>query len=129
MTEQSRAKLNKFSVWLSVAALIFSIALFWAGMSFLKAEVFPHYFNPQKHQIVKQNPDTKEVYAWQDASGAVYTPEDTQVKNFTWGITALLLFVMLSGMALYNKATKYYTGVLLAREPARSNQNYVPRLQ
>jgi len=129
MTEQSREKLNKFGIWLSVATLIFSITLFWVGMSFLKAEVFPHYFNPQKHQIVQQNPDTKEIYAWKDASGTVYTPEDAQVKNFTWGITALLLFVMLSCTALYNKATKLYTGVLLAKEPARSNQNYVPRMQ
>ncbi|WP_027364060.1 hypothetical protein [Desulfotruncus alcoholivorax] len=129
MTEKSREKLNKFSTWFSVATLIFSIILFWAGMDFLKAEVFPHYYNPQKHQIVKQNPDTKEIYAWKDAGGNVYTPEDAQVKNFTWGITALLLFVMLTCTAIYNKATKYYTGVLLAREPARSNQNYVPRLQ
>jgi len=129
MTEQSRAKLNKFSAWCSAATMIFAIVLFWAGMSFLKTEVFPHYYNPQKHQIVKQNPDTKEVYAWKDASGNVYTSEDSQVKNFTWGITALLLFVMLACTAVYNKATKYYTGVLLSKEPKRGTQNYVPRLQ
>ncbi|GBF33274.1 hypothetical protein DCCM_2373 [Desulfocucumis palustris] len=127
MTAQSKVKLNKFSGWVAMAVLAASVVLLWSGLNVLKADVFTHYYNPAKHVIVDQNPDTKEVYAWKDQAGNVYTPEDSQVKNFTWGTTALLLVVMLFGVIAYNGSIKYYTKVLLNNEP--QNHNYVPRLQ
>lgn len=127
MTAQNKKKLNKVTAWLGVGAFAVSILLFWLGIDFLKAEVFPHYYNAGKHVIVQQNPDTKEIYAWRDAAGRVYTPEDSQVKNFTWGITALLLFVMVVSAASYNVSIKYYTKVLLESEH-RMREGYLPEL-
>ncbi|MBF7082962.1 hypothetical protein IT084_08235 [Desulfallas sp. Bu1-1] len=128
MTEISKEKLNKFSLALSCGIFVFSILLFWLGLNLLKSEIFPHYYNPSKHVIVKQNPDTKEIYAWKDAEGKVYTQEDAQVKNFTWGITALLLIIMIFGTTVYNLIIKYYTKILIEKEP-EPRRNYVARLQ
>jgi hypothetical protein len=101
-----------------------SILLYWLGLNYLKVEFFPQYFNPKKHVIVKQNPDTKEIYAWKDASGQVYTPEDAGVESFTWATTALLMFVMIFSITIYNLAIKYYTKMLLEKEPKLS-QSFV----
>ena len=84
MTEASKKNLGKISVKLSFAVLVFSVLFFWVGMNFLKSEVFTHYYDPGKHVIVSQNHDTKELYSWKDAKGNVYTPDDSQVANFTW---------------------------------------------
>ncbi len=127
MTAQSKEKLNKFSVWVTVAVLAATVILLWEGLYVLRTDVFTHYYNPAKHTIVDQNPDTKEVYAWKDQAGNVYTPEDAQVKNFTWGTTALLLLVMLFGVFAYNGSIKCYTRMLLNSES--QNRGYVPRLQ
>lgn len=127
MTKQSMDSLSKFGVWVSCGAFLLSVLLFWLGLSFIRAELFTHYFNPQKHVIVKQNPDTKEIYAWKDSSGNVYTPEDSQVKNFTWGTTALLLLVMIAGAAAHNLALKFYARMLREKEAAQ--HAYLPGLQ
>lgn len=121
-------KINRISVWLSCGFFVVSVLLFWFGLDFLKAEVFPHYFNPSKHVIVSQNPDTKEIYQWKDSSNNVYSNEDSSVKNFTWGTTALLLIVMVFGAYGYSLAMNYCKKTLLDSEP-KSRENYVPRLQ
>lgn len=128
MTAQSKKKLSKVSAWLGAGAFTVSVLLFWLGIDFLKTEVFPHYYNAGKHVIVQQNPDTKEIYAWRDEIGRVFTQEDSQVKNFTWGITVLLLFVMAVCAASYNVSIKYYTKVLLESE-YRVREGYMPELQ
>ncbi|MCL5935237.1 MAG: hypothetical protein M1543_01900, partial [Firmicutes bacterium] len=128
VTEQSKARLSRFSACLGCTVFVLAALLFWLGLDFLKTEAFPHYFNAKNHVIVKQNPDTKEIYAWRDSRGNVYTAEDSQVKNFTWGITGLILFLMLFSTAVYNLSVRYYTKMLLEREPGR-RESYVPRLQ
>ncbi|AET70157.1 hypothetical protein Desor_4753 [Desulfosporosinus orientis DSM 765] len=118
MTEISKKKLGKFSVKLSFAVLILSVLFFWGGLNFLRSEVFTHYYNPNKHVIVSQNQDTKEIYSWQDAQGNVYTPEDAQVNNFTWGSTGLLLLTMLLGIGVQRFGIKVYTKTLIPKYEA-----------
>lgn len=91
---------GNFNAKLSFAVLVLSVLFFWGGLNFLKTEVFTHYYNPNKHVIVSQNQDTKELYSWKDMKGNVYTPDDSQVANFTWGATGLLLATMLLGIGL-----------------------------
>ncbi|WP_347489086.1 hypothetical protein ABDB91_18015 [Desulfoscipio sp. XC116] len=132
MTQASKKKLNKFSGIASCAVFLICTLLFWGGLNFLRAEVFPHYFDASKHKIVEQDPDTKAIYAWQDARGHEYTQEDAQVKNFTWGITALLVVVMVLGTTIYNWTIKMYTRLLLEREPkpvSTGTRRYQPELQ
>ena len=128
MTAQSQKKLSKFTVWLSIGAFAASILLFWLGLDLLKTEVFPHYYNAGKHVIVQQNPDTREGYGWKDSQGNTYTPEDSQVKNFTWGTTALILLVMAFGVGVYKVSVSYYTRVLLESDPGR-REGCLPELQ
>ncbi len=128
MTAQSKQKLNKFSTGLLCVVFAASMMLFWFGLDFLRADVFTHYYSPGKHVIVNQNPDTQEIYSWKDKEGNIYTPEDAQVKNFTWGTTALLLLVMIFCAAAYSISIKYYTRLLLHNEPEQK-YNYVPRMQ
>ena len=127
MTAQSRKSLGKFSVQLSCGIFVLSILLYGLGLNFLKADVFTHYFNPAKHVIVKQNPDTQEIYSWKDSEGNVYTPADAQVNNFSWGTTALLMLIMGLGALSYNVIINSYSKVLLNKEP-RMQQN-IPRMQ
>lgn len=114
MIEASNKNLG---VKLSFAVLVFSVLFFWVGMNFLKSEVFTHYYNPSKHVIVSQNHDTKELYSWKDVNGNVYTPEDPEVANFTWGSTGLLLATMLLGIGL-QKAGISCTRILMTRNKA-----------
>lgn len=122
-----KERLNKVSAWLSCGFFAASILLFWLGLDFLKTEAFPHYYNPQKHAIVQQNPDTKEIYAWKNAAGQVFTTEDKQVKNFTWGTTALLLLVMILGAYGHNSAMSYFIKILF--DEPKTRDSYVPKLQ
>lgn len=121
-------KLNKISIWLSCAFFAASMLLFWLGLDFLKAEVFPHYYNPSKHTIVSQNPDTKEIYQWKDSSENVYNNEDSDVSNFTWGTTVLLLIVMVFGAYGYSLAMNYSKKIILGNEQ-KTRENYLPGLQ
>ncbi|KUO73219.1 MAG: hypothetical protein APF81_13960 [Desulfosporosinus sp. BRH_c37] len=100
MIEASKENLGQSNVKMSFAVLVLSVLFFWVGMNLLKSDVFTHYYDPGKHVIVSQNNDTKELYSWQDVNGNVYTPEDQQVANFTWGSTGLLLLTMLLGIGL-----------------------------
>ncbi|MFZ5647656.1 MAG: hypothetical protein ACOY30_08555 [Bacillota bacterium] len=116
MTEQSRRNIERFQVLLSIFVFTVSILVYWIGINFLRDEVFSHYYNPRKHLVVDQNPDTKEIYAWKDINGKTYTPEDAHVKNFTWGTTLLLLFVMIFAATVFSRAMDYYTRVVLQNE-------------
>ena len=114
MTEMSKRKLGKLSVKVSCAVLVLSVFFFWVGLNLLKSEVFTHYYDPGKHIIVSQNQDTKELYSWKDINGIVYTPEDPQVANFTWGSTGLLLITMLLGIG-FQKVGISCTRILMMR--------------
>jgi hypothetical protein len=121
-------KINKISVWLSGGFFVLSILLFWLGLGLLKTEVFPHYYNPSRHTIVSQNPDTKEIYQWKDSADNVYNNEDSDVKNFTWGTTVLLLFIMVCGSYGYSLSMNHCKKVMLGSD-GKTRENYVPRLQ
>ena len=114
MNRISKKKLGKISVKISCAVLVLSVLFFWVGLNLLKSEVFTHYYNPSKHVIVSQNQDTKELYSWKDVNGNLYTPEDPQVANFTWGSTGLLLITMLLGIGI-QKAGINCTIILMTR--------------
>jgi len=117
MSKASKENLGNFNVKLSFAVLVLSVLFFWVGMNLLKSEVFTHYYNPGKHTIVSQNQDTKELYSWKDVNGNVYTPNDPQVANFTWGSTGLLLATMLLGIGL-QKAGTSAARILMTRNKA-----------
>jgi Ca2+/H+ antiporter len=127
MTAQSRESLSKFGVKISCGIFVLSILLYGLGLNFLKSDVFTHYYNPSKHVIVQQNPDTKEIYSWKDSEDNIYTASDSQVSNFSWGTTMLLMIIMVIGALAYNMAINSYTKVLLNREP-RMRQT-MPRIQ
>lgn len=116
MTEQSKKDINRFKILLSIIMFVTSIMIYWVGINFLRDQVFSNYFNPKKHLIVTQNSDTKEIYAWKDARGTTYTMEDADVRNFTWGTTALLLFVMIFVAVVYNASVDYYTKTVIKNE-------------
>lgn len=115
MTEMSMKKLGKFSIKLSCAVLVLSVIFFWIGLNLLKLEVFTHYYNSNRHVIVSQNQDTKELYSWKDVNGNVYTPEDPQVANFTWGSTGLLLVTMLLSIGIQRAGISLYIKRLIPR--------------
>jgi len=128
VTKQSKKSIDRFVIWAGCLMFLVSIVIYWIGMNFIREEVFPHYFNPKKHLIVSQNPDTREIYSWKDLSGKIYTPEDNHVKNFTWGTTILLLFVMIITVFAYNIVVGYYTRIVLQRETMPKHR-YMPRVQ
>lgn len=121
-------KINRISLWMSCVFFAASILLFWLGLDFLKSEVFTNYYNPQKHTIVSQNPDTKEIYQWKDSSDNIYSNEDRDVSNFTWGTTVLLLFVMIFGAYGYSLAMNYCKKAIMDRD-LKTRENYLPGLQ
>lgn len=121
-------KISKISILLTCGFFALSILLFWLGLGLLKNEVFPHYYNPNKHTIVSQNPDTKEIYEWKDSSDNVYNNEDPDVKNFTWGTTVLLLLIMVVGSYGYSVSMNYCKKVIMGSDE-KSSKSYVPRLQ
>lgn len=84
--------LRFFSLQAAILLILLYALFFWAGLYFLREDIFKHYFNPSRHMIVEQNPNTFEIMAWKDALGNIYTPEDIQVKLFPFAI--MLLGVM-----------------------------------
>lgn len=127
MTAQDEKKFKKFSSILIFVMFAVTILLFWLGINLLKIEVYPEYFDAERHVIISQNPDTKEIYAWKDAGGMVYTPDDAQVKNFAWGTTALILILMILYAGTYNILIKYYTKVFL--EKSKPGHHYATGIQ
>ena len=125
MTRQSKKNIDRFVIWTGSLMFLVSIIIYWIGMNFIREEVFTHYFNPKEHIIVSQNQDTREIYSWKDLNGEVYTPEDSHVRNFTWGTTMLLLFVMGITFFVHSTVVGYYTRIVLHRE-TMPRHGYMP---
>lgn len=113
MTAQVEKRFKKFSSIMIFVMFLGTALLFWLGINLLKIEVYPNYFDAERHVIISQNQDTEEIYAWKDAGGKVYTPDDAQMKNFAWGTTALILMLMILYAVTYNIIIRYYKKVLL----------------
>lgn len=98
-----------------VALIITFLALigFFASISFLKESVLKHNFNPSRHVIVEQDPDTLEIYMWKDALGNIYTPDDIHVKLFPYAITVLVLIIMGISLGTYHLLKEHYLAMLL----------------
>ncbi|MEW5763169.1 MAG: hypothetical protein AB1776_08225 [Bacillota bacterium] len=80
--------------------------------------MFKDYYNPARHSIVEQDPDTLEVYAWKDAQGRVYTRESASVRLFPYGITALILVVMGLAASLQSALTQACETLLAGKTEA-----------
>lgn len=129
MTEKSKEKVKYFSALVGCVIFIASILFYYVGVEVLKKDVFPHYYDSKRHIVVSQNPDSKEIYAWKDSNGNIYTQEDAQVKNFTWGITALLLLDMLLMTVLYGTIMNAYCKLVTRKEKETGATFYQPGLQ
>lgn len=75
-----RELLRRFGFNTTLVLILLYALCFWAGLIFLREDLFKHFFNPSRHLIVAQNPNTFEILAWKDALGNVYTPEDIQAN-------------------------------------------------
>lgn len=115
LTVHETEKLRRFSTGAGLLVMVLAVFIFWAGVDFLKENVFKHYFNPTRHIIVEQDPDTGEIYMWKDAVGNVYTPDDPHVKYFPYGVTLLILLLMGMSMAAYTLLIEHYTMLLLLK--------------
>ncbi|WP_051276502.1 hypothetical protein [Desulfovirgula thermocuniculi] len=93
-SEEKAFKIKRFSRTTAVLVAVFAFLVFWQGVNFLQNHVFKNYFDPSRHTIVEQDPDTMEIYAWKDAAGNIHTPDDPDVKRFPYAITLLLLAVI-----------------------------------
>jgi len=67
-----------------------------------KEDVFKNYFNPTRHAIIDQDPLTGEITMWKDSLGNIYTPENTQVKLFPYGIASLILIILFIAVCSFN---------------------------
>lgn len=106
-------KMRKFS-WRAALIITFLALLgFFAGIGFLKESALKHNFNPSRHIIVEQDPDTLEIYAWKDAVGNVYTPDDIHVKLFPYAVTVLVLIIMGISLGTYHLLKEHYLAMLL----------------
>lgn len=94
---------------------LLALAAFWFGLQYLDERVFYHRFNPSRHAIVNQDPDTYEIYAWRDAFGRVYTPADPHVRYFPYAAGALALLFLGASVSLYHLLAQHYKMQLLIR--------------
>lgn len=113
--EKEREELKRFSRGIAIMVTVFALLGFWVGVDFMKESIFKNYFNPTRHVIVEQDPDTMEVYAWKDALGHVYTHDNPDVKNFPYGIMVLMLIVMGISMQAYNLMVEHYAMMQLIK--------------
>jgi hypothetical protein len=120
LTAHETEKLRRFGTGAGLLVLVLAVFVFWAGVDFLKENVFKHYFNPTRHMIVEQDPDTGEIYMWKDAVGNVYTPDDPHVKYFPYGVTLLILLLMGVSMAAHNLLLEHYAMLLLLKRVGTS---------
>lgn len=125
-TVGDQARLYRFKVVAGAVVLLLCVVLFLAGTAFLKESVFKHWFNPSRHVIVEQDPYSYEIYAWRDALGHVYTPEDWQVKLFPYAVTGLVLFLLGFGLTLYSLVVEHYMALLVLRRLAARHMRVVP---
>ncbi|WP_151191935.1 hypothetical protein [Desulfotomaculum copahuensis] len=115
LNEEDKSKLKRFSSGIAIVIVVLSLLGFWTGVDFLRESVYKHYFNPSRHTIVEQDPDTMEIYAWKDAMGNIYTTNDPDVKRFPYGIMCLILIILGVGVQSYNLMVEHYAVMLVVK--------------
>ncbi|MQL51324.1 hypothetical protein GFC01_03410 [Desulfofundulus thermobenzoicus] len=115
LSEEDRARVKKFAAGVTVVIALLSVLIFWIGVDFLRESVYKHYFNPSRHVIVEQDPDTMEIYAWKDALGNVYNANDPDVKHFPYGVMVLILLILGGAVQSYNLLVEHYAVMLVVR--------------
>ncbi|MDI6632409.1 MAG: hypothetical protein AB1507_07985 [Bacillota bacterium] len=110
---EQRRKLKQFSTLATAIVAVATLLAFWAGLYLLQHDVFKNYYNPDRHVILQQDPETLEVYAWKDAAGRVFTRDSATVRLFPYGVMVLILLLLGFGSALYNFLTQAYASRLL----------------
>jgi len=122
LSHDEKDLLQRFSLQAVILIILLYALFFWAGVNFLREDIFKHNFNPSRHLIVSQNPDTFEILVWKDALGNVYTSDDIQVKLFPLAVCALGLAEVVVFSGLYYLMKWHYTIMLLFRRIARSGE-------
>jgi hypothetical protein len=110
---KEQQKMRRFCWRAALVITLLALIGFFAGIEFLKESVLKHNFNPSRHIIVEQDPDTLEIYRWKDALGKVYTPDDIHVKLFPYTVTALILIIMGIALGTYHLLKEHYLAMLL----------------
>lgn len=105
---------------------LIGLALFWAGLHYLDERFFPHRFNPSRHVIIEQDPDTYELHAWRDGIGRVYTPADAQVRFFPYAAGGLILFLLMLGVGIHHLLVQHYKMLLLLKSDRWQQGLYSP---
>ncbi len=117
-----KPQMDKSSIRLCCFIFLSAILLFVLGIKVLKADVFPHYFNPNRHTIVEQDKDTMTIYAWKDSAGNVFTPNDPEVRYFPYGISALIIFLLVAGTGSFSMLTRLHRNGTSEKRQVRTEQ-------
>lgn len=107
--------IRRFSFQAAILLISLYFIFFWVGLNFLREDIFKHYFNPSRHLIVEQNPNTFEILSWKDAIGNVFTPEDIQVKLFPFGILLLGVVEAVIFAGVYHLLKWHYIAVIFIK--------------
>ncbi|OAT80812.1 hypothetical protein [Desulfotomaculum copahuensis] len=102
------------------------LLFFWAGLHYMDERFFPHRFNPSRHIIIEQDPDTYELHAWRDSFGRVYTPADAQVRLFPYAAGGLILFILVLGTGIHHLLVQHYKMLLLIKSERWQQAVYSP---
>lgn len=113
LDSEKKNKLRQFKTLTAVFVALVTLATFWMGLYVLQHDVFKDYYNPQRHVILQQDPETLEVYAWKDSAGHVFTRDSATVRLFPYGIMTLLLLLMGFSSWMYNLLTQAYIARLV----------------
>ena len=115
LNEEERQALSRYSSILTTLITLVWVVFFWGGIQYLDERFFEHRFNPTRHVIVEQDPDTYEIRAWRDAFGRVYTPADPHVKYFPLAVSGLVLLLLGAGVGVHQLLVGHYIMLLLIR--------------
>jgi hypothetical protein len=115
LDEEKKQKLNQFCSLSTAVVAMATLLIFWTGLYVLQHDVFKDYYDPARHTIIEQDPETLEVYSWKDAAGHVFTRDSATVRFFPYGIMALILVLMGFSSGMHNFLTNMYVA-RLARE-------------
>ena len=118
LNSEEKERLQRFSLQAVLLLISLYVLSFWAGLDFLRDSVFKHNFNPSRHVIVSMNPDTFEIFAWRDALGNVYTPDDIQVKLFPFAVCLLAAAEAIVFAGIYYLLKGHYAAMILFRRSA-----------
>ncbi|MEW6448522.1 MAG: hypothetical protein AB1426_10615 [Bacillota bacterium] len=128
---ESERKLQQYGAVTATVVAVVTLLAFWAGIYFLKNEVFKDYYNPARHVIVQQDPETLEVYSWKDSANHLFTRDSASVRLFPYGVMVLILLLIGFSYGVYNYLTQFYAARIVreavggARAPVREQRRAV----